>query len=351
MTDSRTLYVAVGGKAVPWEVPIRDLAPTEVRVKVHSVGINPIDWKTIENNLADGAGQGNDFSGVVVAVGSEVTAFKQGDTVAGGVAGGDVDNTENGAFTNLLTVDQKFLFRFPHTLSKSEHSWHISDGIPVTFEQAASLGIAADTTAIALGFHLPKVGEWALIYGVTTSTGFIAAQYARNLGYGVIGVSAPEPKLLDVLGIETLDRHDPDWPKLAKQLSGDNITFALDAVTIDPLDKIFSTLTSSKPAVLATLDPGAQLAPALASSKPDVKLKHVLYFHLFQEVKKFGTAALPKDLDVFNHSTDYLDYVNKMLLKNQLRTLPITVVHGLDQLEAAFKLQKEARATKIVVNV
>lgn len=357
MSESRTLYVAVKGKAVPWEVPIRDLKPTEVRIKVHCVGINPIDWKTIENNLADGAGQGCDFSGVVIAVGSDVKSLKQGDTVAGGIAGGDVDNTENGAFTNILTVDEKYLFTFPHTLSESEHAWHIPEGIPITFEQAASLGIAADTSAVAVGLKFPKLDsngrsdEWALIYGVTSSTGYICAQYARNLGYNVIGISTPNPQVVDTLGIESLDRNDPDWPKLAEKLSNGNITFALDAITIDPVDKIFSTLTTKQPAVLATLNPGADIPESLTKTKPNVEVNRVLYFNLFQEVKKFGATALPKNPEVFNNSEKLIGHVKKMLSKNQIRTLPITVVHGLDKIDKALDLQKSAKCMKIVVKL
>ena len=351
MTESRELYVAVGGKVIPWQVPIPPLAPTEVRVKVHSVAVNPIDWKTVENNLADGAGQGNDFSGVVIAVGTDVKDYKQGDTVAGAVAGGDVDNPENGSFTNILTVDRKYLFKLPHSLSKSTHSWHISDGIPVTFEQAASVGLAIDTTAVAFGRSKPEKGEWALIYGVTTSTGFIAAQYARNLGYSVIGVSAPFPEIIDVLGIESLDRNDPEWPEKAKKLAGDKITFALDCVTKDPLDKIFSTLTKEQPAVLASLDPGASLPEGHESAKPKVTLKPVLYFNLFQKVKKLGSLALPENPEVYDNSEAYFDIINAQLFKNQIRALPITIVHGLDKLEEAFDLSKKARGTKIVVNL
>lgn len=350
MTDTRVLYVAQGGKAVPWEVPVRDLEPNQVRVRVHSVGINPIDWKTIDNNLADGAGQGNDFAGEVVEVGSEVKSVKVGDSVAGGVGGGDVDKKENGAFTPLLNVEEHLLFRFPAQL-KDEHATEIPHGIPTTYQQAASLGIALDTTALAFDGLAPQSDEWALVYGSSSSLGFIAMQFARNIGYNVIAVSSPHADLYRDLGVHFVDRHDADWPAKARELAKGRITFAFDTIGLDGSpQRCFEALADK--AVLSLCDPGVQLDASVLSTKPDVKVRKPLYFLVMQPVKKFGTAALNDDEGHYKRAPELIERINAQLRQNEIVALPITVLPGLERIGEGLDLnRKGVSGRKVVVDV
>lgn len=164
-------------------------------------------------------------SGTVVEVGPNVKTVKVGDTVAGGVGGGDFEDINNGAFTDLLSVDESLLLKFPHDIVPASSSTDLSKpAVPTTFEQAASLGIAIDTTALAYEENKPTAGgeNWALVYGLTTSTGFIAAQYARNLGYKVIGVSAELDGVSNALAdIHWFNCKDPEWSLKAHKLLGE----------------------------------------------------------------------------------------------------------------------------------
>ena len=67
--------------------------------------LSRIDWKHIERFLNPGDSIGCDFSGDIVAVGSEVDTekfkFKIGDAVAGFTRGG-FNESSNGAFQGLL---------------------------------------------------------------------------------------------------------------------------------------------------------------------------------------------------------------------------------------------------------
>lgn len=351
--SERELYVAQKGSAVLWTIPKRDLEPNEVRVKVHSVGINPIDWKTIDNNLADGAGQGNDFSGVVVEVGSEVKTTKVGDTVAGGVAGGDVDKKENGAFTNFLTVEERFLLKFPHKL-EAAGSDSIGGGVPKTFEHAASLGVAVDTNVLAFeGHENAKSSDWALIYGVTSSLGFVAAQFARNLGYNVIGVSAPLKEVTDLLdGVHWLDRNDPEWVQKARKLASDNIVFAYDTIGLgDSPNATFKTLTTKSATTGVFSSPGQGPDEETAASNPKAVVEFPLYFLLMQEVKKFGATALPNKTKPLERATELMAKVNSQISKNQIKSLPIKVLHGFDKINEGLNLNRKGlRGIKVVVN-
>ncbi len=70
---------------VPRPVPL----PTEVLVRVHAAGINPVDWQTVAGSGAQALlGEpvtivGWDVSGVVAAIGYGVTRFALGDAVLG----------------------------------------------------------------------------------------------------------------------------------------------------------------------------------------------------------------------------------------------------------------------------
>lgn len=351
--STRKLYVAQRGEAVLWTIPKRDLRPNEVRVRIHSVGINQVDWKTIDNNFADGAGQGNDFSGVVVEVGSEVKTTKIGDTVAGGVGGGDVDQKENGSFTNLLSVEERFLFKFPHKL-EGAGSDVVSGGIPKTFEQAASLGIAVDTNVLAFeGHENAKPSDWALVYGVTSSLGFVAAQFARNLGYNVIGVSAPNKDVTDLLeGVHWLDRNDPKWIQKARELANDNIVFAYDTIGLgNSPNETFKTLTTKTAATGAFSSPTAGPDEETTAANPTATVDFPVYFLLMQEVKKFGTTAMPNKTKPLERADELMAKVNAQLSKNLISSLPIKVLHGFDKLNEALDLNRRGiRGKRIVVN-
>ena len=74
------------------DAPRPEPASGEVLVKVHAAGINPVDWKTrLGRGMAGRQSNpfplvlGWDISGVVEAVGSEVSKFNVGDAVFGAV--------------------------------------------------------------------------------------------------------------------------------------------------------------------------------------------------------------------------------------------------------------------------
>lgn len=353
--SERTLYVAQKGKVVPWIIPKRDLKEGQVRIDVHSVGINPIDWKTIDNELADGTGQGNDFAGTVVEIGPNVTGVKVGDTVAGGVGGGDVDNNENGVFTELLSVDENLLFKFPHKLEPASSSTDLSKpSVPTTFEQAASLGIAIDTTALAYEEHKPtsKDAEWALVYGVTSSVGFVAAQYARNLGYKVIGVSGELKGVSDALsGVHWFDRKDAEWvSKAEKLLEGAKVKHILDTIsTPEEIPALFKLVDSK--GTVQFLDPGFQVPEEIKKEHPNVAVEYPLYFFLVQKHKKFGPNLIPDPKQTHQRAPQILGEINEQFSKGEIKTLPITVLHGFDKIaEGLAKNRSGVRGSKVVVD-
>ena len=152
-------------------------ADNEVLVRIRAASVNPYDWHDLRGSpylmrLGTGIGSpkqtrlGADFAGVVEAVGKGVTRFAPGDRVYGGASG---------AFGEYVTVgDGRSVARIP-------------DG--VTFEQAASLPIAAITALQALrdkGAVQP--GQKVLINGASGGVGTFAVQIAKSMGAEVHGV-------------------------------------------------------------------------------------------------------------------------------------------------------------------
>ena len=152
-------------------------AADEVLVKVHAAGVNPLDWHYMRGSpyfmrLGTGIGapadprMGVDFAGTVEAVGRDVKDFKPGDEVFGG---------SNGAFAEYVTVTEgRALALKPDN---------------VTFEQAASVPIAAVTALQALRDNgALKKGQRVLINGASGGVGTFAVQIAKSFGAEVTGV-------------------------------------------------------------------------------------------------------------------------------------------------------------------
>jgi NADPH:quinone reductase-like Zn-dependent oxidoreductase len=158
---------------IPKPVP----ADNEVLVKVHAASLNPLDWHHLEGTpyivrMDAGFGKpenprmGVDFAGTVEAVGKNVTRFKPGDEVFGG---------RFGALAEYVTI--------------REDRALVSKPANVTFEQAASVPIAAITALQALRDKGKiRAGERVLINGASGGVGTFAVQIAKSFGADVTGV-------------------------------------------------------------------------------------------------------------------------------------------------------------------
>lgn len=161
-------------------IPIPELRPDYILVKVVVVALNPTDWTTLDAPGDTGTIVGCDYSGIVEKVGGAVTKdFKPGDRLCGFAHGENDANPENGAFARYISV-------------KGDIQMHIPDN--VSFETAATVGIGVGTAGFGLfkvlGIPLPDpsalandlsedAGEPVLIYGGSTATGTLAIQLAK----------------------------------------------------------------------------------------------------------------------------------------------------------------------------
>ncbi|MFG2848590.1 NADP-dependent oxidoreductase [Kitasatospora sp. NPDC048296] len=177
------------------QVPRPTPLPTEVLVRVHAAGINPVDWKTRGGTgMAGLLGEppftlGWDVSGVVEEVGFGVTTLKVGDEVYGMPWFPRVAN----AYAEYVTAPARQWARKPAMLD------HV---------HAAAVPLAALTAwqAVVDTAHV-TAGQRVLVTAAAGGVGHFAVQFARHLGAHVIATAsaARHPWLKELGADETVD--------------------------------------------------------------------------------------------------------------------------------------------------
>jgi NADPH:quinone reductase-like Zn-dependent oxidoreductase len=153
--------------------PELSAGPGKVRAAVRAAGVNPIDWKIRSGAMASfmpltlPRTPGIDFAGVIDQVGDGVEGFAVGDEVLG---------RTSAAYAEQVLADPAALSQKPAAL---------------TFEQAAALPVAVDTTyriLVPLGL---EPGQTLLVDGAAGGVGGILVQVARARGLQVVGTASP----------------------------------------------------------------------------------------------------------------------------------------------------------------
>jgi NADPH:quinone reductase-like Zn-dependent oxidoreductase len=225
------------------ERPTPTPGPGEVLVGVCAISLNNRDLRMIRGQYnpklklpripcSDGAG-------AVVAVGDGVTAWKQGDRVAGifmqnwldgpltrprarGALGGDVD----GMLTDYVVLKETGLVGIPDHLS---------------YQEAATLPCAAVTAWNALEAGDIKPGGTVLIQG-TGGVSIFALQFARLRGARILGISSSDEKLERARGLG-LDaglnyRDNPDWERwVMDQTDGEGVDLVVEVGGVGTLPR------------------------------------------------------------------------------------------------------------------
>ena len=166
------------------ETQRRDPGPHEIEVRVRAGGINFRDlMKALgmyPGNPVDLLWFGDDFSGTIERVGSQVSDLKPGERVAG---------LAPYCFRSYVTVDHRMTFKQPATMS---------------FEDAATLPTVFLTSHFAIK-HLARMepGEKILIHAGTGGVGQAAIQIAQHLGLEIFATAGtPEKRqMLQNMGV------------------------------------------------------------------------------------------------------------------------------------------------------
>ncbi|WP_306333467.1 NADP-dependent oxidoreductase [Streptomyces sp. KL118A] len=176
---------------VPVEVDRPAPGLTEILVRVHAAGVNPVDWKTRAEGAFGTWGEtpilGYDVSGVVEEVGPGVTLYQPGDAVFGMPRFPE----QTGGYAEFVAAPARRFAPKPQGID------HV---------QAAALPLAALTAWQGLietaGL---RAGQRVLIHAAAGGVGHLAVQIAKAHGAYVIGTArADKHDFLRSLGADEL---------------------------------------------------------------------------------------------------------------------------------------------------
>jgi NADPH:quinone reductase-like Zn-dependent oxidoreductase len=190
------------------EVPTPEPIATEIQVRVHAAGINPVDFKTrVGRGMSGILGEppftiGWDVAGTVTAVGGGVTRFQVGDEVLGM----PWFPREAGAYAEYVTAPSRHFIGKPHTLS---------------FEQAAALPLAGLTAwQVLVDTIRVQDGDDVLVHGAGGGVGHLAVQIAKARGANVFATArAEQAEWLRGLGaVDVIDYREQRFEELCTEL-------------------------------------------------------------------------------------------------------------------------------------
>ena len=293
----------------------------QVLIKVRAASVNPYDWHFMRGEpyvmrIGNGLRKpkntriGVDFSGVVEAVGKNVTQFKPGDEVFGG---------RSGAFAEYIVMLEKNLIPKPENIS---------------FEQAGAVQIAGLTALQGLrdAGNL-QAGQKVLINGASGGVGTFAVQIAKSLGANVTGVcSSRNVELVRSLGAD----HVIDYTKDDYTSGAERYDLILDMVGNHGLLANRRALTADGKYVMIGGPKGRWLSPL------DTIIRAFLLQPFVKQEMKFMMSKINRD--------------DLMLLRDLMHSAKVTPVidrtYPLPQTSEAVAYVESGRARgKVVITV
>ncbi|MEV8375084.1 NADP-dependent oxidoreductase [Kribbella sp. NPDC056861] len=270
MSETNTMRAVsqqeLGGPEVLRIVEIERPAPlpTEVLVRVHAAGVNPVDYKSREGGGMQGVlGAppfilGWDVSGVVEEVGFGVHTLEVGDEVYGM----PWFPRAASAYAEYVTAPARQFAKKPATLSHAE---------------AAALPLAGLTAwQILTAAANLQPGQRVLIHAAAGGVGHLAVQFAKTLGAHVIGTASKGKHdwLLSLGADEVIDYQTTDVETatgeldLVVDLIGSETTLDQSIKVLKPGGLLVAVPSGTSPELLAkAAEAGVRVRPFLV--EPD----------------------------------------------------------------------------------
>ncbi|KAL3481237.1 chaperonin 10-like protein [Aspergillus californicus] len=202
-----------GQNAKTKEIPIPQITPDEVLVRVRAVALNPIDVKDIDFLSPNNSVLGCDYAGIVTQVGQNMTnRWTIGDRIGGFVHGGQYPDV--GSFAEYLKVDGDLAWRIPDSMDDSEAAVY---GVPAVTAVLALLDLGVPWEGILDG-ERENDKTPILIYSGSSSVGLFTIQLAKRAGLHVIATASPRSfDLVKRYGADAV--YDYRSPTAAREIS------------------------------------------------------------------------------------------------------------------------------------
>lgn len=192
--------------------PLPSLKEDEVLIENHAIGINPVDWKVIDNgSLAEKQIAGVDGAGIIKKVGSEKLNHLLSKRVAY-----HQDLSKDGSFAHCTILNASALMPIPEGLD---------------FSTAASLPCPLMTAWQAVEKIPSHPGKQVLVNGASGSVGRYLIQLLMNKGFVVSAIASKKRHTeLKELGVNNL------YPDL-DSLNYENFYAAFDTKSVSSAEK------------------------------------------------------------------------------------------------------------------
>lgn len=195
------------------DVPKPELTANDVLIKVTAVGLNPVDFKIIENGVNAWSYPhiiGMDIVGEIVELGEQVTQFQLGDRVAG-----HGNLTKQGCLSEFASVPAYQLAKIPDSISNTDAAALLCNGL-TAYQAMFRKATLANKKNILIHAGSGGVGSIAIqlakMAGLTVYTTASTAKidFVKSLGADVVidykteNVSERIAELTDGLGVDMI---------------------------------------------------------------------------------------------------------------------------------------------------
>ena len=298
------------------------LAPDQIEIEVHAIGVNFKDCLTVMGRVNMDE-LGSECSGIVVAVGSDCADFRLGDRVT---------VCDLGCYKTRVRVKEIQAVKLPSNMSLSEAA-----GIPTAF-----------CTAYYSLIEVARLqsNESILIHAGSGGTGQAAIQVAQNIGaevYTTVGSSAKKTLLMEYY-------HIPE----------DHIFYSRDTSFADGVlrmtagrgvDVVLNSLAGD--ALSASWDCLAEFGRFAEIGRKDIDSRGLLSMSPFKGNRSFTGIYLG---GVASHHPDMANRILKDILAKyetgEYRSLYPLHTFGLDEIQKAFRfLQSGKSSGKVIVEM
>jgi NADPH2:quinone reductase len=266
------------------DVTVGQPGPGEIRIRHKAVGLNFIDvyQRSGVYTLPMPLHLGMEASGVVEAVGEGVTHLKVGDRAA-------YASQPPGSYCEERVMPAKCVCKLPDAIS---------------FETGAAMMLKGLTAQYLLKRTLPqgglKAGDFILFHAAAGGVGLIACQWAKALGYNLIGTAGSDAKCQLALAngaSHAINYNTEDFLVRVKEITGGKgVKVVYDSVGKDTWDKSLDCLAPF--GLMASFGNAsgapAPISPGILGPKGSIYLtRQTLFSHI---VTRESTQEMADDL-------------------------------------------------------